>query len=168
MNELIKKIPDFENYYADIFGNIYSTHYWRGRNIRLIKPIINVNGYAVLMLYKNKKYTHYRIHRLIAKTFLDLADNLCVDHINGSRTDNRLENLRICTKTENNRFNNRKRFSKTGEVNISINQCGNYHVSISRNYIGTYKTLDEAIEARDKNLHVLSKEEVAKALKGGG
>lgn len=54
-------------------------------------------GYAIRTIRSNGKYAHIRMHRLIAKT----PKGMETDHINGNKLDNRKENLRICTKSEN-------------------------------------------------------------------
>lgn len=59
----------------------------------------NSNGYVIVSILN----THYRVHRLVLEAFEPVvdSDNLSVDHINGIRTDNRLENLRWMSLEEN-------------------------------------------------------------------
>jgi len=71
------------------------------RNRKAVYRRIHVNknrGYA----YCNLTGKTETIHRLVAETFLpDFDKSKDVDHINGVRTDNRVQNLRMCTRKEN-------------------------------------------------------------------
>ena len=57
------------------------------------------NGYIVVSILN----TPYRVHRLVMEAFapIENSDILSVDHINGIRSDNRLENLRWMSLDEN-------------------------------------------------------------------
>ena len=80
-----KEIPDFEGYYADSDGYIYSSI----TNKKLSGWIDNV-GYYQVVLYKNGKRCYKRIHTLIAKTFLTTdIKNPIVNHKDANKLNNK-------------------------------------------------------------------------------
>lgn len=70
------------------------------KNKTLIKGTLTPDGYLVSELTQGKRF---RIHRLVLQSFFPVENPQAytVDHINGIRTDNRLENLRWMTNEEN-------------------------------------------------------------------
>ena len=74
----------------------------RKDNHHEIKETLDKTGYIILMLQDEDGRHKYSKHRLIAEQFLENPDNLPhVDHKNRIRTDNRLCNLRWCSRETN-------------------------------------------------------------------
>jgi hypothetical protein len=108
--ELWKDIKDYEGLYQ--ISNL-------GKVKRLAKTVIRsyhgsfkiedkilkpnyVSGYLKIGLTKNKKRIHYLIHRLVCLNFLGKhLEKIEVNHKNGIKSDNKLENLEWCSPSEN-------------------------------------------------------------------
>ena len=75
-----------------------------GRKEKILKQHINGrNGYCYVQLSKFGKAKNVRVHRYIALAFLDNPENenIQVNHIDGCKTNNRIENLEYCSGKQN-------------------------------------------------------------------
>jgi hypothetical protein len=80
-------------------GNVIS--YVKNKNGKLLKPEI-IRSYYSVALSKNKTMKKHRIHRLVAHAFIDNQFNKPqVNHKNGNKLDNNVDNLEWCTNSEN-------------------------------------------------------------------
>lgn len=92
-----KKIGRF--YYIHRDGTVYSK---REGNLHALKPRIH-SGYKRVVLYLEEGIPQdFLVHRLIGQAFIDNPNELTeINHINGNRQDNSIENLEWCTHQEN-------------------------------------------------------------------
>ena len=92
-----KELERYKGYYITDDGIVFSKRFNRP-----LKAFVNESGYMVVSLTKNGKSTQERVHRLVAETFIENTENKPqINHINGVKTDNRVENLEWCTSNEN-------------------------------------------------------------------
>lgn len=102
--EIWKDIQGYQGLYQiSNLGNIKSfPRKYSIKNERILKPAKTSKGYYFVYLYKNGKAKMYLLHRLIAESFIPNYNNKpCINHINGIKTDNRIENLEWATYSEN-------------------------------------------------------------------
>ena len=92
-----KELERYKGYYITDDGIVFSKRFNRP-----LKAFVNESGYMMVSLTKNGKSTQERVHRLVAETFIqNFGNKPQVNHINGIKTDNRVENLEWCTSNEN-------------------------------------------------------------------
>ncbi len=102
-----------------------------------LTPSVNYNGYVYVNLFSKEKRENKRLHRLMAELFIPNPNNLpLVDHINGNKVDNRIENLRWCS-AQTNRANRKNDFKKVFSV-VEISQIKkDYQEGVPMNEIAT-------------------------------
>jgi hypothetical protein len=103
MEEIWKDIVGFEGLYqVSNLGNVKRLVSERVFEERLIGRSIDRYGYVKRVLSKNGNNNYFTEHRLVALAFIDNPLNKkTVNHINGIKIDNRVENLEWCTNEEN-------------------------------------------------------------------
>jgi hypothetical protein len=106
-------------------------------------------GYASRTFKKDGKRGCVYLHRYI----VGAQPGQIVDHINGNILDNRSENLRVVTKSQNNRNRQKKTRAKSGFWGVGKTATGKWRAYTTTEHgfkhISTHETPEEAAAARD-------------------
>lgn len=107
--EIWKEIKDFDNYEISNYGNVkrkeYTVVFSNGKIYKYKERYIkssNRGGYKRYDLIKHGSKKTLSAHRLVAEAFIPNPENKpCVNHINGIKDDNRIDNLEWVSNSEN-------------------------------------------------------------------
>ena len=161
MEEIWKDIKGYEGLYqVSNLGNVksLSRNSFNGKTLfktkeRVLKPIkagtresVNVDKlYFAVVLYKDLNRKQYLVHQLVAMDFLNHMTNcrkIVIDHKNGIRQDNRLENLQVITNRENTSKDKKNKSSKYTGVSWNTQSkkwvCGIY-IDGKQYHLGRFK-----------------------------
>lgn len=143
-------INDYPNYSISSLGQVKNNKTGR------IKQRTSSRGYLQLTLCKNGIQENFRIHQLVTIHFLPNWNNLnTIDHRNRDKLDNRVINLRWCSRSDN-CVNKPKRQNTTSKfVGISFDKSRNKWLAEIRRKdyhknIGRFNTEEEAYNAWKK------------------
>ena len=156
-----RRVEGYESdYIISNIGEVWSIKFGK---VRLLKPAPNPKGYLHVGLCKNGKQTTHRVHVLVGIHFIGLrTGTLTYDHIDVNNQNNKADNIRLATKSEQVQNQNVRKTNKLGFKNISENVDRGrerYVIHITRNGKRVQKSfsknkysLENVISERDKLL----------------
>jgi hypothetical protein len=145
--EIWKPIPGFSRYEASSLGRLKSLNYKRTGTERVLKPGLSPDGYLKTVLLRDSgKYHSWTVHLFIAMAFYGIKpEGKEINHINGTKTDNRPENLEYITHSQNcqHSFDTGLQQPKVGSLNgfsklteEQVKEIREYRKSIKSRYYG--------------------------------
>ena len=147
--EYWRAVSVFTNYEVSSVGRVRNS-----KTGRVLKPSDNGSGYMQVVLAKNGSTKTFKVHRLVAETFIENPlGKRCVDHIDGNRRNNTIENLRWASDSEN-QMNAIKKQSNASSTHkgVSLHKASNKWVAYvqignARKHLGCFTDEREAAEA---------------------
>lgn len=138
--EIWKDIPNYEGKYKiSNMGNVISCY---DGNIYQLKPMKTIHGYLQVALYNHGIKTVWKVHRLVAITFIDNPNNYpCVNHKDENRLNNCVDNLEWCSYKYNNEYHDRHKkyaYKTAYKLGHTIQQY-----DLNHNLIATYYSIIE-------------------------
>jgi len=157
MSEIFKDIPNYEGLYQiSNYGTIKSLIFKNNicclNRERILTKKYNNKGYEIVILYKNGTHQTKLVHRIMAEVFLkDYSKELEINHKDGNKKNNYIDNLEMCTRKENVRHAinnglwispNKNKFGSDNNKSLKIKM-------IDKKTDEVIKTFGSIVEAKD-------------------
>lgn len=152
--EIWREVVDNENYMVSNTGRI------RRKNSDSDRATYDKDGYLSVDLYKDGQRSKKRVNRIVAEAFIPNPDDKPeVDHLDGNKKNNSVENLEWVTKKENCRraWNNglmKPTYSMLGKKNPNAGRKGKpIRIVETGEVFGTLKECEEAIDGDNRHIN---------------
>lgn len=140
-----KKIKGFDDYLINEDGIVISLKH---NEPKVMKYKYDKRYYNVGLSKDNKVY-YKKIHRLLAEAFILNKDNLpCINHKDGNKLNNMLENLEWCTYSHNAEHMHKTIIKGKGTSSV---KCDLYYKS---SFIKSFDKISDACVYASKNFNV--------------
>lgn len=159
----MKSIKNYPHYKISKDGEIYSTHLSTTPKVK--KSVkYKKSGYMYNELTNSEGRKKFLVHRLVAETYIPNPNNLTqVNHKNGVRTDNRLENLEWVSCSDNHKHAFRVLGKKANKTNLGNTGGKSASAKVvlqydkEGNFIAEYAATTEAAEILNISAKTISK-----------
>jgi hypothetical protein len=112
------------------FKNAQYFNAWNVKNANKKAGTVCTRGYIAIKIDGMK----YKAHRIVYKLINGIEPNY-IDHINFNTSDNRIENIRNCTHTENHQHSKRQINNSTGYKGVSCTRNDKFKARITVNSV---------------------------------
>lgn len=115
---------------------------------KILKQSITTKGYLQVVLSREGKSNWYKVHRLVAQTFIPNPENKPqVNHIDGNKINNNINNLEWCTNSENqiHAFKNNLQVKRYGKYNQNSKIINQY--DLNGNFIKTWYSIKDIVDS---------------------
>lgn len=141
--EIWKDIAGYENLYQASTTGLIKSFYKKGF---LMKFKTDKDGYLHIGLTKGQKQRTFRVHRVIAETFIPNPNNLPqVNHKDLNKQNNSVDNLEWISDLENKRHYHKDANNNTGVLMCHKKYKAHFRHNNKQYYVGTFNTYEEAV-----------------------
>ncbi len=138
------------NYYVTKCGNVFSK---KSTGLKRMKLCNDNYGYQILTLSINKERKQYKVHRLVGECYILNPNNLPqINHLNGVKHDNRVENLEWINQSNNQKHAYSIGLQKLGQEHSRAKITDEEVDWIRKNYIPRHSKFNSIALAKKFNV----------------